>query len=232
MSSSFWTTIDLSPRESKKYAKIAHRISILDENTQDDLALKRVFESNRYTIDFKRKLVFHMAALKQNRMWGYANFTGKDLFELIHCITTRGFYAADEEDVDALLANPSFLLSQGSELELLKVFLLRVTGEFWRKPEIKNYAITRIIEENLMNSKIAEMVFNINHAISNMPDLYSSHMQPIAEPLKMRLIDEAPVIAWARKKYDFDTGIPDSWVANFILPENRSPLSLEELARL
>ena len=231
MSSSFWATINLSPRESRKYSKVARKISVLDEDTENDPYLKKVFESSRYTIDFKRKLVFHMAALKQNRMWGYANFTGKDLFELIHCITASGSYAATNEDVDLLLANSDFLLFRDPEVDLLKIFLLRTTGEYWRKPAIKDYAISRIIENNLMTSKIAEMVFSINQAISNTPDSYSSHM-PIAEPLKMRFIDEAPVIAWARKKYDFDVSIPDSWVVNFIMPENGLTLNFEEMASL
>lgn len=195
----YWETIKLTPKELKKYKKVAGKLSVADEyDTAHPLFIK-VFTSEAYSFNFRRCLVLHLSSNMQARLWGFENLESRDLFEMVSKVTYRPIREFTEDEVEALVSNSAFLASAFSKEEnTFNMLFISVINRRMQRTRVKVKLLENVINHNLMNIHLAEFVLNSNAAFyGGMTEL------------------EQLVIDWARKEYGLED-LPDSWVIKFL----------------
>lgn len=200
--------IVLTPRETLKYSKIAHKVGAHRPEEKRNPVYSRVLASKRYSFDFKRKLVFHMPKIRQGRFWGLSTFSGHDLYELVDLLLFEPVYEFIEEDMALLASNPALIDSAGEEFDTFRLFLKDRTYGSRQRQRMRNRLIVQALEDKRMNLKIAEAVIDANYDATSM----------ITSKVKRRLDDEC-IIEWARKTYSLED-VPELWVRKFLGEEN------------
>jgi len=207
----FWVSIDLSPQEHKKYEKVSAKLTGMPYLSS---AFVRILASSKYSWDFKRKLVFKIPFGEESRRWGCTNLKGEDLHRFVKILSNEMYHDFDYEDIEHLLANPSFVSSLGTEHDAFSQALLCLTdGPDYNEMHFE--WVADLVNSNLMSLEVAAAIIAANNA--SVLRVKRQYPTVFGKPNVPRTINEAPVIAWTRENYDLGD-IPDSWVVKFLLP--------------
>ena len=203
MSDRYWSTIELSPKETKKYSRIDAKLWAKDP--EDPNYFAKILSSDKYSFDFKKKLVFHYPARKVARKWGANNLRSQDLCELVDLFTSAYILQPTEEDLDNLLENPTFIHTVGEKYDPLIRTLVSLKMNIINDGLVSRL-VELIVQKKQMTADIAELVIAVNQN-----EVFKNRQH----------ITMLPIVNWARELYDFDESVPDSWVINFLEEESK-----------
>lgn len=195
----YWESIKLTPKELKKYKKIAGKLSVANENETANPLFIEVFTSDAYSSNFRRCLVLHLSLNRQARLWGFGNLKGRDLFELVSKVAYHPTKEFTEQEVDALISNSDFLASASiKDDSTFNMLFYVIINRKLQRAIVKDRLVENVINLNLMNMCLAEFV------ITSDIESYGKNEE------SKRL-----VIEWARKEYNLED-LPDLWITKLL----------------
>lgn len=199
---SVWKNTVLPVNEAVEYTKIVNEIANIRRSDSRDLLCNTILESDAYSLNFKQKLAFAKPAVKTLRLWACRNFKSELLYKFIEKLIALDLYFVDDPEMEALISNPSFISSAGSNHDSLKLFIRSLVYGTRVKSDISTHLVEALFRDNLMNFAIAEVIISINTDIQ-------------VRGLKTRT-NETLILEWVRTQYDMGNDVPDSWVRRFV----------------
>jgi len=199
--------IALSHREGRKYKQLHNFVTTI-KHGKDNPELAEALNSEKYSVDFKRKIALSMPDVPSAREWGCRNFTGRELAQFVLLLTSSPMLKGktSEKDIDDLLSNPAFVssLGAGNRSDAFTQLLVSSVVNPNFLASVTDYLTGQMIQKEIMTLPVAEAIVFMN-------DKYSHKGEPSIFPIKL-------VFAWARQVYDLSDEMPDSWVAKFLEP--------------
>jgi len=192
--------ITLDSHESRQYEEAMSAVKHSGSSKEEqDAAYGKVLFSPQYSDAVKRKAVLYMPIFESSRLWGFNYLAGEELYKFVE--ESLNYYTTDLSwvSLEALVINPAFIDSMGTSFDVPQY----VFSGYYLIAEMKcrRTLIKLITSSYRMNHEIAELIIS---ATNSQPAL----KQRVAEGES----DEGPIIEWARKTYNLDENLPDTWV--------------------
>jgi len=203
----YWHEIELSPADSVKFANFIPLLTMF----LPEQFVTNILNSDFHSYDFKRKVLFlfeprymeaPIAVWEYPSNWGCRNLKGRDLVEFLIALTE-----VSEENITSLKSNPSFLNSIDTEHDAFSFMM-----------EMRTFSFPELSEESLKNTFVRDVIKDDQMTLTMASNLINNSWGPLRNKYKEIpwILDEEPLIAWARTKYDLQQEVPDSWVRKFM----------------
>lgn len=208
MSYAYAKAITLPVSELPKYHKVTNSVlHVWDFPSELNTVFKSFIESDEYSINLKRKIIFEMPSKEPARKWGLRNFAGEDLYQFISILSFRPIYSIIEDDMVLLAKNPHFVSSLGHKTyDSFTHFLVEVTGKFNDNIVAKNALTVQLAAENVLTLQIAQQIILLNNLVT-----------AIGIGPNYATVNEEPLLAWVRETYNL-SNVPDSWLRKIVTP--------------
>jgi len=205
---SYWHEINLSEGDNAKFDNFIPLLTMF----LPEQFVANILDSPFHSHNFKRKVLFlfaprymeaPIAVWEYPSNWGCRNLQGRDLVEFLMALTE-----VSEQNIASLKSNPNFLSSIDKEHDAFS-FLM----------EMRTCGFPAPSEENLKNAFVRDMINDNQMTLNMASNLIANSWGPLQGKYKEIpwVLDEQPLIAWARIKYDLREEVPDSWVHKFIV---------------
>jgi len=155
------------------------------------------------SFECKRYLTFCMLELPEARKWGFENLTGRDLHYFMMEVMFNNAKDVSSSELKILAMNPAFVASCGDDkFDFIKLTFSGMTVTVPTN-KIKTMLVIELTEAGSMTLEVAEYIITTNKAAR------------FGHDALRHLVDEKPIIEWARKKYSLEEA-PETWVRRMI----------------
>jgi len=195
----------LSLSDKKKYNEIFHTAKESNLSTEElEAYCRRIFTSRRYSYELKQRLALLVPSYDSSRLWGLRNFSGR---ALLFYVSESIRYVAERftvGDIQALITNPAFKDSRGSEFDTI-MFVLKNTHVYIKDGStLQQSTINQIVIAPNMGLDFAAII------------LQATSLDCIPEGPRDLELTLDPVLDWVRKTYDLPQSMPEVWVRQFV----------------